>query len=169
MTITTVGGMGSRRRHGFASAAWIPLRLTAQLSRRSDAALTAGRAAPAGLAQVCVHTSLMSTTGSGSAELREAIRSAPMFDGLDAAQVDFLAAQSRAIFVASGQVLFRKGTRSTGFCMVRAGLMQLSVSNSEGVVKVVEILRPGSAFGHAVMFVREPYPVGNWSGLRGGC
>jgi len=30
-----------------------------------------------------------------------------MFDGLDAAHVDFLAAQSRAIFLPSGQVLFR--------------------------------------------------------------
>lgn len=92
-------------------------------------------------------------------ELRQAIASAPMFDGLDAAQVDFLAAHSRAIFLPAGQVLFRKGTPSTGFYMVRDGLMQLSVSNSEGVVKVVEILKPGSAFGHAVMFVHEPYPV----------
>lgn len=56
-------------------------------------------------------------------------------------------------------MLFRKGTPSTGFDMVREGLMQLSVSNSEGVVRVLEILRPGNAFGHAVMFVREPYPV----------
>ncbi|BBZ49732.1 Crp/Fnr family transcriptional regulator [Mycobacterium heidelbergense] len=92
-------------------------------------------------------------------ELRKAIASVPMFDGLDAAHVDFLAARSRAIFLPSGQVLFRKGTPSTGFYMVHEGLMQLSVSNSEGVLKVLEILRPGSAFGHAVMFVREPYPV----------
>jgi len=94
-----------------------------------------------------------------STQLREAITAAPMFDGLDSAHVEFLAAQSRAIFLPAGQVLFRKGTPSTGFYMVREGLMQLSVSNSEGVVKVLEILRPGSAFGHAVMFVREPYPV----------
>lgn len=94
-----------------------------------------------------------------SNDLRQAIASAPMFDGLDAAHVDFLAAQSRAIFLPSGQVLFRKGTPSTGFYMVREGLMQLSVSNSEGMVKVVEILRPGGAFGHAVMFLHEPYPV----------
>ncbi|ORV51721.1 hypothetical protein AWC03_21815 [Mycobacterium europaeum] len=94
-----------------------------------------------------------------SAELRLAIASAPMFDGLDSKHVDFLAAESRAIFLPAGQVLFRKGTPSTGFYMVRDGLMQLSVSNSEGVVKVVEIIRPGGAFGHAVMFVHEPYPV----------
>ncbi len=94
-----------------------------------------------------------------SAELRRAIGAAPMFDGLDTAHVDFLAAQSRAIFLPSGQVLFRKGTPSTGFYLVREGLMQLSVSNSAGMVKVVEILRPGSAFGHAVMFIHKPYPV----------
>ncbi len=92
-------------------------------------------------------------------ELRQAIASAPMFDGLDPARIDFLAAQSRPILLPAGQVLFRKGTPSTGFYVVHEGLMQLSVSNSEGVVKVLEILRPGSAFGHAVMFVREPYPV----------
>lgn len=92
-------------------------------------------------------------------ELRQAIAAGPMFDGLDSAHLDFLAAQSRAVFLPSGRVLFRRGTPSTGFYLVREGLMQLSVSNSEGLVKVVEILRPGSAFGHAVMFVREPYPV----------
>ncbi|MDP7733968.1 Crp/Fnr family transcriptional regulator [Mycobacterium paragordonae] len=92
-------------------------------------------------------------------DLREAIACAPMFGGLDPEHVEFLAAQSRPIFLPAGQVLFRRGTPSTGFYMVREGRMQLSVSNSEGVVKVVEILSPGSAFGHAVMFLHEPYPV----------
>lgn len=82
-----------------------------------------------------------------------------MFDGLDSARVDFLAAQSHEACLRAGQVLFRKGTASTGFYMVCEGCMQLSVSNSEGLVKVLEILGPGSAFGHAVMFVHEPYPV----------
>lgn len=82
-----------------------------------------------------------------------------MFEGLDAGLVDFLASQSRAISLPSGQVLFRKGTPSTGFYMIRDGLMQLSVSNSEGVVKVLEILSAGGSFGHAVMFLHEPYPV----------
>ena len=72
---------------------------------------------------------------------------------------DLLAAESRSIVLAAGQVLFRRGTPSTGFYLVREGRMQLSVSNSEGLVKVIEILSPGSAFGHAVMFLREPYPV----------
>lgn len=90
---------------------------------------------------------------------REALACAPMFDGLDEAHVDFLAAQSRTVALAAGQVLFRRGTPSTGFYLVHDGLMQLSVSNSEGTVKVVEILRPASAFGQAVMFLREPYPV----------
>lgn len=92
-------------------------------------------------------------------QLRQAIASAPMFGGLDSAHVDLLAAESRSIFLPAGQVLFRRGTPSTGFYIVREGQMQLSVSNSEGVVKVLEILSPGSAFGHAVMFLREPYPV----------
>ena len=82
-----------------------------------------------------------------------------MFDGLDSAHVHSLAAQSRSSFLPGGQVLFRRGTPSTGFYVVRDGRMQLSVSNSEGVVKVLEIISPGGAFGHAVMFLREPYPV----------
>lgn len=88
-----------------------------------------------------------------------AIASAPMFDGLDSAHADFLAAQSRPIVLPAGQVLFRRGTPSTGFYVVRDGRVQLSVSNSEGMVKVLEIVSPGGAFGHAVMFLREPYPV----------
>jgi len=88
-----------------------------------------------------------------------AIASAPMFDGLDRSHTEFLAAQSRSTFLPGGQVLFRRGTPSTGFYLVRDGRMQLSVSNSEGVVRVLEIIGPGGAFGHAVMFVHEPYPV----------
>ena len=94
-----------------------------------------------------------------STDLRQAIASAPMFGGLAPEHVEFLAAQSRPISLPAGQVLFRRGTPSTGFYMVRDGRMQLSVSNSEGVVKVVEILSPCSAFGHAVMLLHEPYPV----------
>ncbi len=94
-----------------------------------------------------------------TADLRDAIAAAPMFDGLDSAHVHSLAAQSRSSFLPGGQVLFRRGTPSTGFYVVRDGRMQLSVSNSEGVVKVLEIISPGGAFGHAVMFLREPYPV----------
>lgn len=82
-----------------------------------------------------------------------------MFDGLDQVHAESLAAQSRPIFLPAGQVLFRRGTPSTGFYVVSAGRMQLSVSNSEGVVKVLEIISPGGAFGHAVMFLRDPYPV----------
>ena len=94
-----------------------------------------------------------------TADLSDTIASAPMFDGLDRAHAEFLAAQSRPIVLPAGQVLFRRGTPSTGFYMVRDGRMQLSVSNSEGVGKVLEIISPGGAFGHAVMFLREPYPV----------
>lgn len=82
-----------------------------------------------------------------------------MFDGLNPAHAESLAAQSRPIFLPGGQVLFRRGTPSTGFYVVRDGRMQLSVSNSEGVVKVLEIVSPGGAFGHAVMFLADPYPV----------
>lgn len=92
-------------------------------------------------------------------DLHDTIASAPMFDGLGRGHAEFLAAQSRPIFLPGGQVLFRRGTPSTGFYMVRDGRMQLSVSNSEGMVKVLEIISPGGAFGHAVMFLRDPYPV----------
>ena len=82
-----------------------------------------------------------------------------MFDGLDREHAAYLAAQSRPIVLPAGQVLFRRGTPSSGFYVVRNGRMQLSVSNAEGVVKVIEIISPGGAFGHAVMFLRDPYPV----------
>ena len=93
------------------------------------------------------------------ADLHNAIASAPMFDGLAPAHTESLAARSRPIALPAGQVLFRRGTPSTGFYVVSDGRMQLSVSNSDGVVKVLEIIGPGGAFGHAVMFLRDPYPV----------
>ena len=92
-------------------------------------------------------------------DLSDTIASAPMFGGLGREHVEFLPAPSRPIVLPAGQVLFRRGTPSTGFYLVRDGRMQLSVSNSEGMVKVLEIISPGGAFGHAVMFLRAPYPV----------
>ena len=94
-----------------------------------------------------------------SARVRQALAAAPMFDGIDDAHLEVLAAQCRPVSVPAGQVLFRRGTPSTGFYVVCDGLMQLSVSNSAGAAKVLEILRPGGAFGQAVMFLRKPYPV----------
>lgn len=48
--------------------------------------------------------------------------------------------------------LFHRGAPCHGFYGMVAGMIQLSVSNEEGVEKVVEIVGPGETFGEAVMF-----------------
>ena len=63
-----------------------------------------------------------------------------MFDGLTT-RIWMLCRAEPDTVPARGQVLFRRGTRrrASTWC---ANLMQLSVSNSEGMVKVVETSAP---------------------------
>jgi CRP-like cAMP-binding protein len=51
-----------------------------------------------------------------------------------------------------GESLFHRGAPCHGFYGMVAGMIQLSVSNEEGVEKVVEIVGPGETLGEAVMF-----------------
>lgn len=83
----------------------------------------------------------------------------PLFGRLTAAQLDRLAAGCRRHTLGRGELLFSRGTPSTGFYVVVSGTVQLSMANADGVVKVVEIVRPGQSFGEAVLFVHQPYPV----------
>ena len=78
---------------------------------------------------------------------------------LDAGRLARIAGRCRRRSLDRGESLFHRGTPCHGFYGVIAGMMQLSVSNADGIEKVVEIIGPGETFGEAVMFLGRPYPV----------
>ena len=61
---------------------------------------------------------------------------------LEPEQLRELAAQCRRRSLVARESLFHRGTPCRGFYGVEAGMMQLSVSNAEGMEKVVEIVGP---------------------------
>ena len=62
---------------------------------------------------------LLEARREGRAPGAHATDDAPMFDRLDPAHAEIPAAQSCSIVLPAGQVLFRRGTASTGFYVVR--------------------------------------------------
>jgi len=83
----------------------------------------------------------------------------PLFKELAAAELDRIAAHTREIHVARGEVLFRKGDPNEGFHAVVYGQIKLAFTSPSGAEKVVELMGPGHSFGEAVMFMDQPYPV----------
>ncbi|HSO05742.1 MAG TPA: Crp/Fnr family transcriptional regulator, partial [Pelomicrobium sp.] len=77
--------------------------------------------------------------------------------GEDAVQT--LAAGARAVHLAAGDVLFRRGAACTGFHVVVDGLIKLTLEGADGAEKVIDIVGPGKSFGEAVMFLDKPYYV----------
>ena len=83
----------------------------------------------------------------------------PLFQGLTAAQLEFIGTDARVLSVPKGDVLFRKGDESNGFFVVIGGHVKLAFASDQGNEKVVEIIGPRQSFGEAVMFMGCPYPV----------
>jgi CRP-like cAMP-binding protein len=88
-----------------------------------------------------------------------ALAALPLFGRLTHEQLARLAVGCTRHTVPRGDLLFRRGMPCTGCYGVMSGTVQLSVSNTDGVVKVVEIIQAGQSFGEAVMFLRKPFPV----------
>lgn len=83
----------------------------------------------------------------------------PLFAALSQEHRDRLGAQARRRRLARGDVLFTRGTPADCCFGIVAGLIQLSLSNPQGLVKVVEVLGPGDTIGEAVMFLGRDFPV----------
>ncbi|MEO8136604.1 MAG: Crp/Fnr family transcriptional regulator [Betaproteobacteria bacterium] len=80
-----------------------------------------------------------------------------LFRDMDPAELDRLAAGSRSIAAAKGEVLFHKGDACNGFHIILYGQVKLAFTSSQGAEKVIEILGPGMSFGEALMFIGSPY------------
>lgn len=94
-----------------------------------------------------------------ASDLAGALQQFPLLRSLHPEHPPWLALRCRSRSLGAGESLFHRGMPCHGFYGVMAGLIQLSVSNEEGVEKVVEIVGPGETFGEAAMFAERPYPV----------
>ncbi len=83
----------------------------------------------------------------------------PLFQALNAEQLERVAASTREVRLAKSEVLFHRGSPCLGLYIVAFGQVKLFVSSPQGNEKVVEIISQRQSFGEAVMFLDRPYPV----------
>ncbi|HSH08685.1 MAG TPA: cyclic nucleotide-binding domain-containing protein [Burkholderiales bacterium] len=83
----------------------------------------------------------------------------PMFSEMSGEELDRVAAGTQAQHATKGDIVFRTGDPCVGFHVVVYGQVKLGFTSPQGVEKVVEIVRPGSSFGEALMFLDKPYIV----------
>lgn len=83
----------------------------------------------------------------------------PLFQALSEQQLERVAASTREVHLAKGEVLFHRGSPCLGVHVVVFGQVKLAVGSPQGNEKVVEIIGPRQSFGEAVMFLERPYPV----------
>jgi len=83
----------------------------------------------------------------------------PMFSEMSPPELDRVAAGTQMLHAAKGDVVARTGDPCVGFHVVVYGQVKLGFTSPQGVEKVVEIVRPGSSFGEALMFLDKPYIV----------
>jgi CRP-like cAMP-binding protein len=83
----------------------------------------------------------------------------PLFQQLRDSEIQSLAAGTREIELAKGQMLFQKGYVLDGFYVVVDGQIKLAFSSVQGNEKVVALIGSGQCFGEAIMFLEMPSPV----------
>jgi len=83
----------------------------------------------------------------------------PMFSEMSGQELERVAAGTQVQHLGKGDVVFRTGDPCVGFHVVVYGQVKLGFTSPQGVEKVVEIVRPGSSFGEALMFLDKPYIV----------
>ena len=89
----------------------------------------------------------------------ELLAGIPLFAQLDERVLARLAKHTQEVHARRGTVLFSPGERPTGLFALAAGLVKLALPKGQDQEKVVALLRPGSTFGLAAMFLNEPYMV----------
>ena len=83
----------------------------------------------------------------------------PLFQEMDAAELNRLAAGCTLRRLARGDMVFRVGEPCEAFHVAVTGQVKLFVISPAGAEKVIEIVGPGQSFAEALMFTGRPYIV----------
>lgn len=81
----------------------------------------------------------------------------PLFEGLEAAVVERIAAAANEIDAASGTVIFKQGDACRGLYLVVSGQVKLALGAAQGDEQVVELAGPGGILAETAMFLDGPH------------
>lgn len=91
----------------------------------------------------------------GPAEVAQALRSVPLFEGLTDAQLAALAASAEIVRSAPGRVLCARGDIGGDLFVIIGGGVQVTASGPEGEEAVLDQLDPGDVFGELAALTGE--------------
>jgi CRP-like cAMP-binding protein len=94
-----------------------------------------------------------------TADLRELLLSAPLFDGIPQSAGAGVAESGRLRECEAGTVVFAEGEPATSFFVVLSGSVKLVQLTEDGDAIVFRLLGHGEAFGTVCLFGSGPYPV----------
>lgn len=89
----------------------------------------------------------------------QTLRSAQLFSGLPAADLNRIAAVARLQPLAKGNYLFREGDAAEGFYVVQRGAINVHRVNRSGREQVIHVFRPGESFAEAALASPSGYPA----------
>ena len=92
-------------------------------------------------------------------KLQAFLANLPMFSQMSPGELDRVAQGTQVQYVEKGETIVRTGDPCVGFHVVVYGQVKLGFTSPQGVEKVIEIIRPGSSFGEALMFLDKAYIV----------
>lgn len=98
-------------------------------------------------------------TTSGKARTQDFLARLPLFNELNAHELDNLASGTTEVQVARGEMVFHRGEACVGLHTVVYGQVKLMFVSPGGSEKVVRLIGPGDSFGEALMFMEKAYIV----------
>ena len=99
----------------------------------------------------------MTARHAGGFDLPRYLSMQPLFQEMDAAELERLAAGCTLHRLARGDMAFRFGEPCEAFHVTVTGQVKLFVISPAGAEKVIEIVGPGQSFAEALMFTGRPY------------
>jgi CRP-like cAMP-binding protein len=92
-------------------------------------------------------------------EKLQLLKQIPYFASVPSGEVQALVERLRERRYRAGDVIFRKGDRCEGLCIVLRGRVRTVIASVEGREQVLKVFGPGRTFGDIPVFDDEPLPA----------
>ncbi len=93
------------------------------------------------------------------ASISDSLRRLPLFSGIPPHELEPLLPGVREFKARAHEILFQKGDSLRGIHMLVSGRARLFMTTAQGTEKLLAMVKPGQAFGEAVVFLDRPCPV----------
>ena len=104
-----------------------------------------------------VATRALPIKANGTRPLGDCLLGMPLFEGVEAAVIERIAAAANEFDAPGGSVIFKQGDACRGLYIVVAGQVKLALGVTQGDEQVVELAGPGRILGETAMFLDGPH------------